>query len=183
MLCAVSLFFLGCDRPATGSVVVAGADSSVAVERPSAAEDEAAIKQVLSQETETFFAGDHAAWSTHLVQEPYLSWAVTPFDQPGAVFALQGWETINAFSTNSWFGEKNAALRASTEKGVNTRTDWNIQIRDDVAWVAFKQQHVNSNPPATYHSAEARVLERQDGKWRVALQSTAVDFANSTLPD
>jgi hypothetical protein len=51
------------------------------------------------------------------------------------------------------------------------REDWNFRIYGDVAWVTFEQHGVSTGEPRVDMpglSHETRILEKHDGRWRVA---------------
>lgn len=52
------------------------------------------------------------------------------------------------------------------------RSDWNINVRGNVAWVNFRQKTALGG--AEYVSDEIRVLEKESGQWKIVLSSTIV---------
>ena len=52
------------------------------------------------------------------------------------------------------------------------RSDWNISVRKNIAWVNFRQKTALGD--AEYLSDEIRVLEKEKGQWKITLSSTIV---------
>lgn len=52
------------------------------------------------------------------------------------------------------------------------RSNWNINARKNVAWVNYRQKTTLGG--AEYVSDEIRVLEKENGEWKIVLSSTIV---------
>jgi hypothetical protein len=142
--------------------------------------DEEAIKKVLIAETDHFNNRNFEAWSNSFVHQPYLLWTVTNGFDPGDVLTIRGWDAFKDFM-KGWF-ESAAAVQDAKEAPQNTTTrdQWQIQIRDKVAWVTYNQQYKTKDQ--LLESTETRVMENINGVWKVAMQSTLADFKDAKPP-
>ncbi len=51
-------------------------------------------------------------------------------------------------------------------------SDFDIQIRGDVAWITFKQRSTDQETDEFLgESLETRILEKINGKWKIAYQN------------
>jgi len=142
--------------------------------------DEEAIKKAIVLETENWVNRNFEAWSNSFVQQPYLVWTVTNGGEPGDVVTTRGWESLKE-SMKDWFESEEAAEFAKELlKNKITNDQWQIQIRHKVAWVSFNQHTETNNQ--IMDSTETRVLERINGVWKIAMQSTLVDFKDAKPP-
>ncbi|MBK8425158.1 MAG: hypothetical protein IPL27_03880 [Lewinellaceae bacterium] len=143
--------------------------------------DEEAIRKLISNETEMWLDRNAEAWSASFVHEPYLTWTVTNGGDPGDVVTMRGWEALKGFMMN-WFEGETAEFAKEMRKSKMTNDHWNIQIRGNVAFVAFEQRVENDEKKTKVSSTETRVCEKRDGAWKIAMQTTLADFKDATPP-
>ena len=119
--------------------------------------DETSLKKIIEDETLAFANADLAAWSDFFVHEPYLRWSVS------ATMAFDGWDAL--YNGAKSFLESQSGRKDADALHQITRSDWNIHIIGDMAWVKFAQ--LTEGDAAAVQ--QFRVLERSNGKWRIAM--------------
>jgi hypothetical protein len=118
---------------------------------------EASIKKVIEGETLAFANADLTAWSDYFVHQPYLRWSVSP------TMAFDGWDALYK-GAKSFLANQSGRADANALHKI-TRSNWNIHINGDVAWVKYIQvTEGNPNP-----SQQFRVLERSNNKWKISM--------------
>jgi hypothetical protein len=146
---------------------------------PSPNPEEEDIKKVIVNETEMWLDQNHDAWAESFIHEPYFTWSVTNGGEPGDVVTMRSWDSLNTYMTE-WFKKDMSGLTKEWRKSKTTRDQWQIQIRSNVAYVSFNQ-HVEGEKQKQ-DSTETRVLEKLNGKWKIAMQTTLGDFKDATPP-
>ena len=141
--------------------------------------EEEAIKSVIINETEMWLDQKHDAWAESFIHEPYFTWSVTNGGEPGDVLTMRGWDALNTYM-GAWFKNDMSALTKEWRKAKTTRDQWQIQIRGNVAYVSFNQH--GEGEKQKRDSTETRVLERINGVWKIAMQTTLMDFKDATPP-
>jgi hypothetical protein len=127
--------------------------------------EEAAILEVIERQAATFWAKDFQGWADTWVHAPHvrrLGWS-----EAGGVVSVEGWNAIGARMKKSM--ADNPTPNLTLAKLV--REHLNFRIYGDVAWVTFEQHGVSTGEPRfdmAGLSYETRILERHDGKWKVA---------------
>lgn len=121
--------------------------------------DIAAIKAVIEKETKAFFEIDHKTWADHWVHEPYAFWS---FADTTDVNSFTGWADIN-----KGFDEY---FKTSKPSQAKIDRQWlDFRIYGDGAYVRFTQK-VNDESRRP-EQAEVRVLEKQNGQWKIVCVS------------
>jgi hypothetical protein len=149
------------------------------VVQPAVNPDEEDIKAVILKETELWLDQNHDAWAESFIHEPYLTWSVTNGGEPGDVITMRSWDSLNTYMT-AWFKNDMSGLTKEWRKSKTSRDKWQIQIRSNVAYVSFNQRVEGEKQKSD--STETRVLEKINGKWRIAMQATLADFKDATPP-
>jgi hypothetical protein len=148
-------------------VPVAITQSPVASPKEEAAleREKAAIVEVIERQAAAFWAKDFEGWADTWVHAPYvrrLGWSPT-----GGVVSVEGWEAIGARMQKNMAADPKPNLTPA--KLVRDRLEF--RIYGDVAWLTFEQHGVATGEPRFDMpglSYETRILEKHDGKWRVA---------------
>lgn len=159
LLAIAVLVFLSCQSQNAGSKAV-GISVEIDYEK-----EEAAILQVIGEESAGFWNKDFARYANCWVQEPHVRtmgwWA------DGGVTVVEGWEE-RAQRTQ-------AHMTASPEPNPTAtdviRKNMNIRIFRDVAWLTFDQYGADTGDETMDMpglSRETRILEKQDGQWKIA---------------
>src|SRR5262245_54972922 len=148
---------------ATTELPVATAGSTEAPE-----DEKAAVLEVIERQAAAFWAKDFQRWADTWVHAAYvrrLGWS-----EVGGVSSIEGWEAIGQGMKQNM--ADNPTPNRTAAKLV--RDHINVRISGDVAWVTF-EQHAASTGEARFDmpglSYETRILERRDGKWKVAYLS------------
>lgn len=141
----------------------------------SEAADIAAIKKAIQLETMGFFKCDLKGWSEAVLEADYFVFAVTDFSKPGSVGYAKG---------KDFYQYAKDAIGSSDCQPYDIQiemSEWNIQIRDKVAWAAYKE--TATMPDKTILEARTlKILEKIDGKWKIAAISSVWDFNGASKP-
>ena len=124
--------------------------------------EENAIKEVIVQETRAYVAADNER-GNDLRTKHYSHVINMPQDHV----------VLTTLSNKNEPLYPDKTIQMSNLK----RTNWDIQIRGDVAWVVFNQ--ITDAFGSSVPTVETRVLEKKDGQWKIAHMQTAVDYANA----
>jgi hypothetical protein len=119
--------------------------------------NESNIKKVIEGETLAFANADLVTWSDYFVHKPYVRWSVSP------KMYFDGWDALYQGARS--FLESNAGKKDADALHKINRTEWNIHINGDVAFVKFVQTWDGNAEP----SQQFRVLERVGDKWKIAM--------------
>jgi hypothetical protein len=136
----------------------------------SAAMEEDTIKKIITDETVFFAQRDLKAWSECYLPVPYVRWTALIYENKRpVVMSVDNWMML--------YNGMRAYFRSQEGQAIDpiinsARMDWNIQIRGNVAWVKFIQKNFGLNEA----SHEVRVLEKQNGKWRIVLVSSIAEM-------
>lgn len=143
--------------------------------------DEEAIRQAIVNETTHWLDLNYDGWASCYLHTPYLTWTVTNGGEPGDVVTMRGWDSLDEFMKN-WFKSENANFATELKKTKTTRDHWQIQVRGNVAWASFEENHENETEQTKSSSTETRVLEKMDGQWKIVMLSALADFKDATPP-
>ncbi|MDX2066860.1 MAG: hypothetical protein SFV55_00465 [Haliscomenobacter sp.] len=137
--------------------------------------DEEAIKSVIQTETISFYHCDGSTWEKSMLPVEHQSWVVTNFNDPGSAATGKGLKFINNLKNYL-----NSPGCKTSEPNIQY-SDWNIQIRGMVAWAAYKERStmVDGTEIDAYN---LKILEKQDGQWKIAATSSVWDFNKSSKP-
>jgi len=125
------------------------------------------IMEVIIAETEYFISRDIDALAHVYVSEDYTR-TIHDIDQdPGVVRCSNRYDNIIK-GFESYFNSTDDVKYIPP-----SRSDLDIQIRGDIAWVYFKEDH--DDP---HHNV--RILERINGDWKIALVSVHVESVRIT---
>lgn len=126
--------------------------------------DVVAIKALIKAETAAFWSRDYKAWSDKWIQEPHVIW--TAATQEG-VRQYRGWD--------EWSAEVKRFIKENPkpEQDNILRGKWEIRVYGTGAWVSFIQDWKGNM------SRETRILEKQDGKWKIAFVETLYNLKDN----
>ena len=117
--------------------------------------DKEAIKSVITKETTSFFNVDRERWSETWVQTPYAYWS---FADSSASSFLDGWETIDK-TFDEYFRTQKPSQAQITDAWIEVR------VYGNGAYARFIQTLKDGID--TEVTSQIRVLEKQNGKWKV----------------
>jgi hypothetical protein len=135
--------------------------TQITAQTPSVNSEEEAVKKVIIDEMDAYITSNLEAWANAQMQTPYHS-TLHKFVN---VSSNVGWEKKYA-DAKKGFGTPNDVAYKKSYSKVN-RTDWNIQIRGNVAWARWKDtwDMVNGSVLPMYN---LKILEKQNNQWRIA---------------
>ena len=127
----------------------------------------AAIKQVIEKETGSFLKVERQNWQDAWVHTPYAYWSYS--DSTGTSF-IEGWDAIDK-SFDTYFktqkGSRNIDV-AHPQDDISVDREWKeFRIYGDGAFVQYAQR-VKDNQIDRDETSQIRIMEKVDGKWRVA---------------
>lgn len=122
------------------------------------------IKAVINNETESYYRQDFAAWRKNFLDDPafrqYSYWE----GWPEKIQFYNGFKALEEVK-RSQFQENRTIWKGSRE----TRKNENFRISRDMAWYTFEQYSwENETNRFLGKSLETRILEKVDGKWKIA---------------
>lgn len=146
----------------------------------SADADHREIMSLIERETASYFAKDYETWCGCWVHAPYaqrFGWYMR-----GGKIVNRGWEA-EASAMRSAMEAFPHPNRSNPEL---TRENFTIRIGDDMAWVSFEQIAPKTGDPFDVpgRQHELRILERHDGKWKIAgcfVIGSELEFVDSPL--
>jgi hypothetical protein len=128
---------------------------------PSVNPEEEAIKKVIIDEMDAYITSNVEAWANAQMQTPYHS-TLHKFTN---VSSSIGWDKKYADAKKNFGTPNDIAYKKSYSK-VN-RTDWNIQIRGNVAWARWKDTWDMTNG-SVLPMYNLKILEKQNNQWRIS---------------
>lgn len=140
-------------------------------------QEKAAILKVIEEESAAFWNKDFAAFAACWVHGPHVRtmgwWA------DGGVTVVEGWEERSR--------RTQAHMAASPEPNPTAnnviRKNMNIRIFPDVAWLTFDQYGEDTGDETMDMpglSRETRILEKQDGRWKIAYVGWLLEGSEAT---
>lgn len=126
--------------------------------------EEAAIMEVIEGESAAFWEKDYEKWASYWAHGPYVR--IMGWWEDGGISVSKGWKTIS--------GDMKKLMEENPEPnptaGLVRRENVNIRITDSMALVTFDQYGLDTGDehmdmPGL--SRETRVLEKQDGQWKI----------------
>ena len=121
--------------------------------------DETAIKKTIDDQDMAFHAVDYKAYLSYWAKVPYASFLYRDGNYVGDAL----WKKIEEF----WVGRKPDKVNAA-------RTNWNVHITGETAFVTFSQLNQNPDTKAASESFQTRYLEKTNGEWKI-VNVTVVD--------
>ena len=126
------------------------------------AEIRAAILTTLNAETAAAFERDYDRWTTHWVQEPYVTKTYLQFPDSTCAETV-GWEAVSAFV------REYIEAHPEPEPLPEPITDITIREYGRGAWVDYEQQYADGS-----YKRESRLMELVEGEWKIASMWTRV---------
>lgn len=123
--------------------------------------DIAAIKKTIEAEKAASDDANYKAYLSHWVKAPYSSFLYNGILLTGDAL----WKVMD----ERW-------AKAKARKVNNVRSDWNIHIKGDAAYVTFYQQSEDIEKKKVNETVEGRFLEKIGKEWKI-VNMTAVTKA------
>ena len=114
--------------------------------------DETAIKKTIDGETKAFFDADYKTHQTYWAKVPYASFLYAE----GLFVGDALWKKLDEV----WTTHKPQRVKV-------TRSNWNIRIKGDAAFVTLNQRNENLENNTVKETYEERYLEKISGDWKI----------------
>ena len=137
-----------------------------------------AIMQTIENETNCFFNGDYNCWKENFIQADYAFqvWS----DASGSFDPKIGWNEVDnkigRYIEDNKLGQGGSNNPKVIRKGMITKF-----YGDNVAYLIWHQYNADKKMKHYIHSTETRLMEKQDGKWKI-VNVTALWDRNQTIP-
>ncbi|MEM6769046.1 MAG: hypothetical protein AAF597_00560 [Bacteroidota bacterium] len=151
LLLLTTIMLAGCNTPSPK------ADTTI-----DPATEKAAILKTLNDETASAFSRDYEGWKSHWMQEDYVTKTYMNFADSSMTETL-GWEEVNQFVVD-YFAE-----HPEPDPLPEPLTDFEVRLYGEGAWVSYVQ-----DDPSRGRKRETRLMEKVDGKWRIAGMQTVI---------
>jgi DNA-binding CsgD family transcriptional regulator len=131
------------------------------------ATDEEQILELIHRNRIAVWTQDFALYQSCFVQQPYTSrWNASHLS---GIFTLVGWDEISTRVRHIFRNDPSSKILANAYD--TTVENLMLRVDGDMAWATYEQRYPGI--PNPYHhrgqTREARVFERHDGEWRIAL--------------
>ena len=123
-----------------------------------------AIKSVIIRETSSFLNVDRQRWSETWMQTPYAYWS---YADSSASSYLDGWQTINK-TFDEYFRTQKPSQATITDAWIEVR------VYRNGAYARFTQTLKDGID--TEVTSQIRVLEKENGRWKVACVGVTVKY-------
>ena len=135
--------------------------------------EKAAIKQVIEDETESFFARNYNKWKSSYAQTDYAFQAWSNND--GTFDSNVGWEDINK-QIGKYITDNPEPV--SSHPKVERKNMLFKFYGDNVAYLTWDQFNSDQDMKNFHHSKEVRLMEKIGGQWKIVCVSAFWDYKN-----
>lgn len=137
--------------------------------------EKVAIMKTIENETESFYKRDYEGWKENFVQKDYAFQAWSNHD--GTFEAKVGWKEVD---------EKTGAyIRANPVEPGKSSHPWverrNIIVKffsENLAYLVWDQYNSDKDSKTFLLSKDQRIMEKINGKWKIANVSSYWDYKN-----
>ncbi len=144
------------------------------------AKEKAAILAALTTETENFYKRDYEGTIKYFINAEYLFHAWNNAD--GTFNATIGWSALSEKYKNH-FHNNPVASGTSSHPKVERRHIIFKFFSPDVAFVTWDQYNSDKETKIFNYSKETRIMEKQDGSWKIANMTAFWDYKNLVSAD
>lgn len=142
-----------------------------------AAETEA-ILNVIEQETQCYFKRDYACWQDCYTHTDY---AFQAWNTPDGSFEVKvGWKDLEE-KTGKFLRDNPLPEGGSVYAKVERKNLQAHFFNENLAFLVWDQYHQDRDGTKFYHSKDTRIMEKMDGRWRIANVTAYWDYKN-TIP-
>lgn len=149
--------------------------------KASSLNEEAEMKQIMqtiNDESDCFFKRDYNCWKDTYIHADY---AFQAWSNPDGTFdAKQGWQEVDD-KTGKYIKENK--VLGSEHPRLERKNMVHKFYGDNAVFLVWDQYNSNPNGKKYYHSKEARVMEKEDGKWKIVNVSAFWDYKNLVPSD
>lgn len=135
--------------------------------------EKAAIKQVIENETQSFFGRDYNKWKSNYAQTDYAFQAWSNND--GTFDSNVGWDDINK-QIGKYISDNPEPV--SSHPKVERKNMLFKFYGDNVAYLTWDQFNSDQEMKNFHHSKEVRLMEKIDGQWKIVCVSAFWDYKN-----
>lgn len=155
--------------------------SSPAAAQQAAFNEQQALDEIwdaIEGETRCFFARDYECWKEHWVNESHAFQAWNNAD--GSSDASFGWQAIDERIGN--FIKEHPLNGAESSHPIVRRKEPTVKFYGpNCAYLTWKQYNSNRENTSFHLSHEARIMEKVDGRWKIAMVAAFWD-STTTIP-
>lgn len=134
-----------------------------------------AIIESLTAETENFYKRDYEGVIKYFVHADYAFHAWNNGD--GTFSAKVGWPAINE-KYKTYIKDNPVPAGSSSHPKVERRNLLFKFFNSNLAFVTWDQYNSDSEMKTYQHSKETRIMEKQDGLWKIANMTAFWDYKN-----
>ncbi len=137
------------------------------------ANEQQAIMSVIEKETTSFFARDYEGWQSTRARKEYDFQGWNNAD--GTFDVANGWQYINAGIKD--YIDKNSIPIATKPEVVRRNMQWKF-YGNSCAYLTWDEYVREDTSQAFYKSKALRLLEKQDGGWKIVSVASFWDYKN-----
>jgi hypothetical protein len=144
------------------------------------AKEKAAILAVITAETENFYKRDYEGWKKCYIHADYAfqSWN----NGDGTFDAKVGWPEVDKNIGNYIRSNPVAPGSASHPKVERHNMVWKF-YNPELAFMIWDQYNSDKEMKMFHHSKETRLMEKQNGSWKVVSVASYWDYKNLVSAD
>ncbi len=139
------------------------------------ATEKAAILKTIENETECFYKRDYEGWKENFVQKEYAFQAWSNAD--GTFDAKVGWEEVDK-RTGNYIKSNPVGTGKSSHPQVERRNMIVKFFSEDLAYLVWDQYNSDRESKTFMLSKDQRIMEKINGKWKIANVSSYWDYKN-----
>lgn len=134
-----------------------------------------AILKTIEGETESFYKRDYEAWKENFVQKDYVFQAWTNPD--GSFEAKVGWNEVDK-RTGAYIKSNPVETGKSNHPWVERRNMVIKFFSENLAYLVWDQYNSDRESKTFQLSKDQRIMEKINGKWKIANVSSYWDYKN-----
>jgi hypothetical protein len=124
------------------------------------------IMNTINEEFKAYFVKDYETWQSKFIHQDYFRYWGYWDGYPEKIRQYNSWEELDTDKRKRMAGETKAYWD-DNNVGMDIR-DLNLQIRDEVAWVTFRQISRDQETGDFLGEAlETKILEKENGEWKI----------------
>lgn len=139
-----------------------------------------AIREVIDNETNSFYAGNYEGWKKSWSHSPYAYQAWNLDD--GTVGVAEGWEKIDR-QGKGWIEEIYKNGKVVIHPAVKKEKPRVHFFSDSVAYLIWKQYNADKTEKLYYVSHETRLMQKEADGWKILNVSAFWDSKNAIPAD
>ncbi len=141
----------------------------------SEADEKLAILKTIEDETTCFYQRDFECWKTHFVHDSYAFQAWN--NEDGTFSAKAGWDEVSK-NVAAYIKDNPVEKGGSSHPMVERRNMIVKFFSENLAYLAWDQYNSYENDTKYFYSKDQRIMEKIDGKWKIANVSSYWDYRN-----